>query len=296
MIHLSVPFLTTKLEQIPDDFVKNGGFVEGNVFDYNLLKNESDWKLLDKNLSYLQKKYQGVVKSLHFPTENANYLESSFVKNALYRFIETCSNHTVGTLVLHSNYIQDIKSFRVTNLEAVREKFLTFYEELDNFLEKSGVLIGVENMPIIGDTGVDFDSVFVYPDDFKSLNFKNIYVTWDFGHWAYTCFVLQNLNNFSNKINIERCEFKDYLKLKNKIIHAHFSSFKGTTYPFSNSQCREGVPPSEGDFDQDTLKGVLLELNNWNDMNLTLEIKEKDYSVRENLNEVTTWVNKVIKK
>lgn len=296
MIHLSAPFLITKLEQIPEDFVKKGGFLEGNIFDYNLLKNESDWTLLDKNLAYLQNKYQGVIKSLHFPTENANYLENSFVRNALHRFIEIGSKHKIGTVVLHSNYIQNLKSFDVNSLDATRKRFLNFYKELDSFLEGSNVSIGIENMPIIGDAGLDFDSIFVYPTDFDSFNFKNIHVTWDFGHWAYTCFVLENLNNFSDKINIDSCEFTDYCKLKGQIIHAHMSSFKGTTYPFSNSRCNEGIPPSDGDFDQKTLANCLLELNNWKDINLTFEIKEKDYSNRKNLYKVVDWVNEAIKK
>jgi len=294
MIQLLAPFLLTNLDQVPLDLLEKGVRLEANIFDCNILKNNFTWKLINKNLTYLQNNYGNVVKGLHFPVENANYLEDPNIKEILYRFIDICTNYQINTLVLHSNYIKEIESFDKNLINSTRQKFIDLYTEVDIFLNGKDVSIGVENMPIIGDRGVNFDSIFVFPEDFKNFNFRNIHITWDFGHWAYTCYVMETLNNFSTKLTVEKTRFDDYLKLKDQIIAAHFSSFKGTTYPYSNSFCNEGVPPADGDFSPKTLTSVIKKLKKRKEkMNLTLEIKEKDYSHRENIYKVISWIDKI---
>jgi len=213
MIHLLSSFLLTDIQQVQSRLLKDGFGLEGNIFNCKLLDSEQTWKTISSNIRFINNKYGNVIKSLHFPIDQADYLTDSKVRKILFRFIDLANDYRIPIVVLHSNCIKDIESYSIKKLKGIRREYIDFYKTVDKYLDIKNTKVTIENMPIIGDHGVDFDSVFVFPSDFSDLDFKNIYVTWDIGHWAYTFYTCQTLNNFSEKITIEKTEFSDYLQI-----------------------------------------------------------------------------------
>lgn len=296
MITVQAPFLLTNTDQIPDTLVRNGICLEGNIFDGNDLREETVWNKINNNLDLIKGKYGEVVHSLHYPMNNANYISDHNAKDWLIRFVEIAHKFNIQTMVLHSNYFQSIDEFRVSKINEIRNKYLMFFQNIDNEIKGSNVKIGVENMPIIGDRGNDYDSIFVLPSDFENFNFEKIGVTWDIGHWAYTYFILDSLRNFSTAVTTQKLEFNEFTKIREKIFHTHFSSFKGATYPFSNSLCEEGIIPSEGTIDPLYLVNSIKEIDKWDKpITMTLEIKEDDYNNRVNICKTVEWINNIKK-
>mgnify|MGYP001595873139 FL=1 len=295
MIIIQAPFLLTNLDQIPTDLIKTGIHLEGNIFDGNDLRDETIWKRISENLNTIKHQYGEIIHSLHYPMNNANYISDPHAKDWLNRFVEIAHKFNIQTIVLHSNYFQSIDEFKVSKIKNIRDKYLTFFQYMNNDIKGSNVKIGVENMPIIGDKGNDYDSIFVLPSDFENFDFENIGVTWDIGHWAYTHFILSSLGNFSTAVTTQKLEFNEFTTIRKKIIHIHFSSFKGTTYPFSNSSCEEGIVPSDGTIDPIYLANSIKEINKWNKpITMTLEIREVDYNNRVNIGKTIEWINNSI--
>lgn len=295
MIRLQIPFLLTDLNQFSSDLLEKDIHFEGSIFDGNDLRNDLVWKKIKKNLSFIRNTYGNVIHSLHYPMDNANYLEDKISKNNLYKYIELAQQNEICTIVLHSNCIQSLTEYDARKLDVIRAKYLLFFSELNEFLKDGRMMVGIENMPIIGDKGEDFDSVFVLPSDFGDINYSNIGITWDFGHWAYTHLVLSNLSNFSQAIKVNSTNFKDYIDLKSQIIHTHFSSFIGTTYPHSGSICREGAGPSTGTPDHLLLENAVKEVQSWEKpLAMTLEIQEVDYTNRVNVIQVIDWIKSIL--
>ncbi len=225
---------------------------------------------------------------------NANYLIDTEAMDWIYRFLELSKKFRIQTIVLHTNHFQSLKEFRVSQLEEIRDKYMNLFRKLDKRIDAYGVKIGVENMPIIGDHGNDFDSIFVLPDDFNGFNFKNIGITWDFGHWAYTYFVIDSLKNLSTAISTKDIVFDDYLRIKDKIIHTHLSSFRGATYPYSNSSCEEGIPPQGGTINPEYLSRAIKQIDSWKEIiKMTLEIREDNYIGRKKIYETIEWIKNI---
>ncbi|MBI5358351.1 hypothetical protein HZB69_01845 [Candidatus Amesbacteria bacterium] len=296
MIIIQAPFLLTNIDQIPKDLVKTGIHLEGNIFDGNDLKDEAVWKIINENLNIVKHQYGEIIHSLHYPMNNANYISDPYAKDWLSRFVEIAHKFNIQTIVLHSNYFQSIDEFKVSKINETRDKYLKFFQNINDNIMGSNVKIGVENMPIIGDKGNDYDSVFVLPSDFENFNFENIGITWDIGHWAYTYFILDNLSNFSTAVITQKLEFNEFATIREKILHTHFSSFKGTTYPFSNSNCEEGIIPSEGTIAPIYLANSIKEIDKWEKpITMTLEIREDDYKNRVNIRKTIDWINNIKK-
>jgi len=292
---MQIPFLLTDISQFPSDLLSNDIHFEGSIFDGDYLAQDSTWSSIKSNLSSIYRTYGKVIHSLHFPMDNANYLEDLNSRKHLLKYIDLAQQFEIDTIVLHSNCIQPVSKFDLHSLKEIRSRYIDFFHHLNETIKNGSVRLGVENMPIIGDRGIDFDSIFVLPADFDAINFSHVGVTWDFGHWAYTHHVLSSLSNFSSAVKVKKTNFSDYLQLKDKIVQTHFSSFLGTTYPDSNSHCNEGVHPEIGTPNIQLLKDALIVVNSWKKIvPMTLEIKENDYRQRMNAVKVMDWVQSVI--
>jgi hypothetical protein len=285
MIKLSVPFLLTNDKQLPKKLIKKYDlWLEANVFDSNQLIS-----LVEKNkFSKLLKKAKliGNVHSFHFPVENADYMESKIVKNLLFETIRIIGVNKIPYLVLHSNHIRPMGKFDHKKLPHIRKRYFDFYKSLGEFAQSQNVIVCIENLPIIGNMGDDFDSVFVFPKDFNNLPKNGIRIVWDLGHWAYTCNIFKTVSKTIKSLPKSTPIFPDFIKLKKNISHFHFSSFK----KLNSLMCREGIVPRDGDFNEDELVKCCKIINKWpQEIGMTLEIQEKDYRKRINLIKTIKW-------
>ncbi len=284
MIKLCVPFLLTDQKQIPESLIQKRGLsLEANIFDGNELKALVKKNKFSKLLSDAMR--IAPVRAFHFPVENADYLESITLSQLLYKTIEIISQNRIPYLILHSNHIRSAKTFDHSDLPQIRKKYISYYHALGNFAHKHKVTICIENLPIIGNEGSDFDSVFVFPRDFLKLSGSGLKIAWDLGHWAYTYDVHKTVAKKFEKVLNAPDDFLKFLKLKN-IAHCHFSSYKKITL----LKCEEGVIPQSGDFSQNYLIQACRAINDWpGQTGMTLEIKEKDYHRRTNLINTLEW-------
>lgn len=285
MIKLCVPFLLTDSVQIPNTLIKQRGlWLEANIFDGRelaaVIKKNQFSKLLQKAARTAS------VRAFHFPIENCDYLESKTLSQLLYKTIKIIGENKIPYLILHSNHIRLMEEFNHEQLPQIRQKYFDFYKILGKFARSQNVTVCLENLPIIGNEGNDFDSVFVFPPDFKGLSMTGIKIAWDLGHWAYTCDGFPALSKKIKSLPKVHPTFLNFLELKKNIAHFHFSSFKN----LGSLKCAEGIIPQSGDFNEKTLAQACRILHEEpREIGMTLEIKEKNYHNRTNLTKTIQW-------
>lgn len=285
MIKLCIPFLLSDNKQLPEKLIKQRKlWLEANVFDseqlVKLIKKQKFSKLL-KDASRV-----GIIRAFHFPVENSDYLESKIISKLLYKSIKIIGENKIPYFVLHSNHIRLMEKFDHKKLPKIRQKYLNYYKTLGKFAQRHNVTVCIENIPIIGNEGNDFDSVFVFPADFNNLPKTGIKIVWDMGHWAYTCNTYKTLSKKIKSLPKKSPTFFDFLKLKKNLSHFHFSSFKKLT-PL---MCTEGVIPQDGDFNKNILAKYCRIIHEWpQEIGMTLEIQEKNYHNRVNLAKTLKW-------
>ena len=87
MLKPQISFLAYDKRQIDTKWLdKKLGF-EGNIFNGNDLNEAENWDRIKENLDYILKSNSNIL-TLHFPTENANYLKNTNAKHQLYDFID----------------------------------------------------------------------------------------------------------------------------------------------------------------------------------------------------------------
>jgi len=290
MAQFLCPFLITDRSQISAELVTEHNLgLEAIFFDGHLLEEMS---LLSKSLDDTNTRFPQRIVSIHFPTEHANYFSSQQRYNQLLQLIDIAEQHSIRKIVVHSNYFEPLGSFNPRALPEVRKHFLEMYTTIDDFLSSRKVVLLVENMPIIGNKGDDFDSVFVFPSDFAGFNhFRSIGVAWDFGHWAFTLQTMSNIERIADWKLSRQAVFDDFKSILPLIKHFHMSSFKGAVFPQSNGECKEGVPMAEGDANPSLFVESIRFLNNaLPDSQISLEIQEEDYKNRPNLTRTLAWL------
>lgn len=284
MIKLCVPFLLTDDGQLPKALINQRGlWLEANIFDGKqlaMLVEKNQFSKLLKNTAR-----SGTVRAFHFPVENADYLESKVLNKLLYKSIKVIGENKVPYLILHSNHIRLIGEFDHKKLPQIRQKYFDFYKTLGKFAQRQNVTVCIENLPIIGNKGNDFDSIFVFPNDFNSLPKTGIKIAWDLGHWAYTCNTFRVMSKKIKSLPKDHPAFLNFPELKN-ITHFHFSSFK----KLGPLECVEGITPQSGDFNENALAKACRMIHEWpQEIGMTLEIKEKNYYKRTNLAKTIDW-------
>ncbi len=293
MIKFLCPFLVTDLKQIPINLVAKYdlGF-EGVIFDG--IELEKKFNSIKKNLIQLQKKFPNKLISLHYPTDNANYVKGGKELSKLFKFIEMAQELGIEKIILHSNYFLKSGVFDQSLMKLHRLRYISIFKKIEKILNGSGTKVCIENMPIIGNKGDDFDSIFVFPEDFALIKkFKNIKINWDFGHWAITYKLLLDIKRFSTRTALLNINFSEYLRNEKNIIHFHLSSFSGNTFINCNSFCKEGVPPAVGDIDElHFIKALERIQKKDNVIHISLEINEKDYYKRLKLKETLIWLRR----
>lgn len=282
------PFSLFSIRQIPSKLVSEYNLgLEAIIFDGEQIK---DVGVLKKQILGIQKQFPGKLKSVHFPTESANYLENEDMYKALIGLIDVCIECSISKIVIHSNYCQSFEVFDSAALIPVRAKFEEVFTKINTYIGDRKCLLLVENTPVIGNLGDDFDSIFVFPNDFLGLRkLTNIGIAWDFGHWAFTTMALNSQKNIpSTRTQVDFWEFKEILI---DIKHIHLSSFMGIPDHLSSVICIEGIPMHRGDFSKNFFKEALqLLITTKSDILISLEIVELDYAHRRNLAETLAWL------
>ncbi|OIK02862.1 hypothetical protein BIV25_01165 [Streptomyces sp. MUSC 14] len=278
-------------EQIDEEWVARGGGLEAYVFDGRDLTGEEHWRALEESLRRARR--LGVPKlTLHFPTDNADWVHDARSFAALRRFCDMAAVHQADGIVLHANQFVAQENWLSFDLAGARSRVTEKLAELDAYLGDAPLWVGIENLPVIGTQGVDYDSVFVHPEDFRvllELGSRRLGVTWDVCHWAVTWTTAAAIAQLQRKA-LEMGPF-DLPPLPVK--HVHFGSFTGHAMPFWRGECFEGATPQRGEVDTALLSRML---RNTIDaapegVGVVFEVQETDYLRRQNCWETLDWVN-----
>ncbi|MFE9913409.1 sugar phosphate isomerase/epimerase family protein [Streptomyces clavifer] len=272
-------------------WVAEGGGLEAYVFDGNDLAREEHWRTLRDNLRHVTE--LGVERlTLHFPTENADWVGSAAAFDKLRRFCDLASETGAAGVTLHANRFVSQEDWLGHDLAASRARTVERTAELDAHLADSPLWIGIENLPVIGAQGIDYDSVFVRPEDFApllELNSPRVGVTWDICHWAVTYSTLAAMAQLQQQPEPVDAFALPALEVK----HIHFSSFRGHAMPFWPDLCTEGVPPQDGDFSESLLAAMLLNTIEaaQENVGVVFEVQEEDYRNRKNCWTTRSWLD-----
>lgn len=299
MLIPQVPFFGLDSKQIDLKWVEQGYGLEANIFDGESLHDKSYTTKFSDVLSFVQTLNPSLL-TLHFPTDNADYLSSEFIKKQLYEFINLAIKYNAAGITVHANQFMNIAEFQKYNLIDNRKRIIEFFKMIDEEIKGTNIWIGVENLPIIGNLGDDFDPIFVYPEDFNdlvNLDLSNVGITWDICHWSITYLTRLGISKLLRQEEIEYKDFHKYINLMNHIKHLHFSSFKHLTIPYSEVRCFEGESPTNGSINENLLHETLLKVNNQvssRNIGIVFEVQETDYTNRVKSWETLNWFQKNI--
>ncbi|MFF3850859.1 sugar phosphate isomerase/epimerase family protein [Streptomyces sp. NPDC002328] len=299
---LRLTFDGLRRSQIDTRWARELGGLEAYVFDGDDLVHEDQWRTLGDNLRYASDVGARAL-TLHFPTENADWVADRDAYDRLRRFCDLAAETGAQGVVLHANQFVSLADWPAFDLAGARARVVDRIAELDAHLGDAPIWIGVENMPVIGAQGIDFDSVFVRPSDFAplaALGSDRVGVTWDVCHWAVTYSTLTATARLEQRPDPVPPFELPALPLK----HVHFSSFSGHAMPTWPDQCREGVPPLAGDVPPDLLAGMLAaaldaaigdaeEAGAARAVGVVFEVQESDYESRKNCWETYDWLASV---
>ena len=231
--------------------------------------------------------------TLHFPMNNANYLESPNVRDALWAFIDIARRNSIRGIVLHSNYQIEVKQLAGSEIDRIRARFLALYAEIDRALSGDAIWIGIENMPIMGNLGDDADAIFVYPQDFREFQFQHIKIVFDLCHWTSTVHTvktwLEHPKNSHLYPPMLRCEMQDFLDLESQIAHLHLGAFQGIALPPRRAQSTEGYVPGEGSLSGQIYWELLKPFLASENRGLAFEVHELDYTRRREIWRTLGW-------
>lgn len=292
--HLPVPLQVTfdglRREQLETRWLAEVGGTEAYVFDGDQLAGDEPWRVLRANLR--QARDLGAEPlTMHFPTDNADWVHEPAMYDALLRFCEVADEVAADGVVLHANQFVVVEDWPGFDVAAARREVVDRLADLDERLAGSPLWIGVENMPIIGSAGIDFDSVFVEPADFDALaelGSDRIGATWDVCHWAVTYSTLRTIAHLrQEKLAVDPLDLPAV-----PVRHLHFASFVGHALPFWPGECFEGATPQEGEFEQDLLAGMFAEAltRSAPGTSVVFEVQEKDYENRTACWDTLAWV------
>lgn len=287
---VQVTFDGLRREQLDYRWIEEIGGVEAYVFDGRELVGGQPWRCLRDNLRLVRELGTDVL-TMHFPTDHADWVNDKAEYDKLRKFCDLAAECGAEGVVLHSNQFVAIDDWPAFDLNGARTKVLASLARLDEYLSGSPIWIGIENMPMVGGSGENFDSVFVVPADFSpllELNSTRIGVTWDVCHWAITCSILRAITHLRREPSVA-----EPLELPSvPMRHIHFSSFSGHAMPYWRGQFSEGAVPPEGEFEEDQLARMLEQAigHATLDASVVFEVQEDDYEDRRNCWRTLDWV------
>jgi len=294
----SLPFLASKKEQLPPPGQYANQCVEAVIFNKEDLSSPT-WEIVWKQIEKAVLMYGPRNVTFHFPVNDCDYVEDTFVKNKLMEALKRASDLHLHGIVVHSNRIHLIKKWHLLNLKKERKKTIEVLEKVRSEC-KSSTFLALENMPIMDNYGIEIDPLFVYPEDFQDLKNTGIKVVWDICHYTNTLAYLQKVEQryFSKKNypHILPADIWDFLTIQDQIVHWHFSAFEGLADPDLKTLCKEGVLPQKstlGNIHYQQIMEKVSAISNLDD-HIVFEIQEEDYQNRKEFMEMVKWTNAIV--
>jgi hypothetical protein len=278
-----MPFWGLDVEQLDQRWLDRGYGVEALLFRADELH---ELATLERNLSAVA---PAVPLTMHFPMD-ANYLEDRWIRDRLYEFVDIALRRGARGVVVHTNYLIPVEHLHRHDLAALRQRFLEMFGEVDEYLTGTGLWLGVENMPLVGDLGDDVDAVFVYPSDFAGLRFRNVGITFDLAHWVGALESTHEAARHGVAADIlppiQHCGLLDFTALRDRIRHLHFGAVSGVALPVRRSRARGGELPGD-----DARYLALAQSLCGAGLTVSLELAEADYRRRVNLWRGLDWLS-----
>ncbi|MEZ2247272.1 TIM barrel protein [Microcoleus sp.] len=299
MLQIAIPFLATSESQLDEIKNINCDAVEAVIFNREDLENDR-WYIVWKNISKACEIYGSKNVIFHFPVNNSDYVADLFVRDRVKEAYHRAFDLDLSGMVIHSNRIRPIYKWININLIDERRKVVDTLVDIKSSLSISNssekIWIGLENMPVMDNHGIEIDPLFSFPNDFSILEDTNIGITWDICHYTNTLAniheVLEGKQRKEHYPNIQKTHLNDFHILKSKIVHWHFSAFLGIADPNTGSKCKEGVLPYESTLGEVIYDEALKTVNqiSMSGRKITLEIQEKDYVERHNVKKMINWI------
>ncbi|WP_406620908.1 TIM barrel protein [Bacillus atrophaeus] len=289
-----IPFFGLDPKQIDGRWVEEGYGLEANIFDGRSFEEKDYVKKINQTLAYAQQLLPSLL-TLHFPTDNADYIHEKHIKDQLLHFAELAVKYDAKGITVHANQFMNVEEFQQYDLQGNRKKIIEFFAEFDEDLKGTDIWIGVENLPIIGNLGEDFDPIFIYPEDFEELvqlKLKHVGITWDICHWAITYQTHLSSSLMFRNETLKYPDFFQFLSLEEAIKHYHFSSFRQLAFPHGDVRCFEGQHPKTGTIDERLLRQAAEKLKTRHqddEMGIVFEVMETDYTQRQQSWRTLEW-------
>lgn len=293
----SLSFLGLDIAQLPKPGMYGNDGVEAVSFNRSDLEADN-WKQVWRNVEVATKLYSPSRVTYHFPMNDSDYVAESNVAHKLGEALRRATDLGLRGVVVHSNRIQTYQAWQGGNFEEERQRVLTV---LANTLAKhanQNTWLGLENMPLVGNSGYDTDPLFCFSSDFENLP-AGLQVTWDICHHLST---LAYLNadahgelQTSLILRSQAVAAEDFATIAPKIAHWHFAGFTGLNDPARNTVCTEGVLPDASQDGQPVYASLLrfIEQHSRNDAVINFEVQETDYTDRQVGPAIIAWAKQI---
>lgn len=300
MLRISLSFLATSKEQLKA--VKNTACkaVEAVLFNKEDLYSDK-WEESWLNILEATKLYGSKNVVFHFPVNYSDYVADKFVYLRLEESYKRACDLNLAGIVVHSNRVRLINDWREIDLKTEREKVIEkLANVLNSYKNPYNTWIGLENMPVMDNYGIEIDPIFCYPEDFELIQETNIGITWDICHYTNTMAnvkeILTGKQNKKHYPNIQETTLEAFCSLKEKIVHWHLSAFQGIANPDTKDECKEGCLPYISTLGENTYKKAVGYMNSisFNQI-VTLELQEVNFLDRLNGKKGINWLQQQIK-
>lgn len=302
---LSVPFLATDLAQLDRALVDRGCGVEASLFDAADVMDAGRWALVRRNLAAAADEAPEYL-TFHFPVNDADWVTDPAVRRRLLEAVTYVADLGFQGVVLHSNRIAGIETWRARELAVERSLLGEAVAALRRELKGSETWIGLENMPVTGNDAIDLDPLLVYPEDFADLCQGLVGITWDVCHYSYTAHIGELLaagtldhprSDYPNLREPQPGDSEQRLvpdAVVPHLKHAHLAAFTGVADRRTAILCEEGQLPDDGNLPARRYRDALLDLRAAGTPAVTLEIQEADYTCRSQARIMLDWCEAVL--
>ncbi len=281
----------------PDRYGNQG--IEVALFSRAQLEPEP-WNETWANVNQLTSMYGHRNVTFHFPVDDSDYVEDSFVRSRLSEGYYRASEVGLRGLVVHSNRVRPVEAWRQLRADSERFRVLDILSDVRNRDASSSTWLGIENMPLVGNHGMETDPLFTSTEDFIDLP-NELTIVWDVCHAKSSEQYLRALQLGQLPPELfARSEdgllFNPTALQRHKIVHWHFASNRGLNNPLTGSQCTEGVLPQEGDLPESDYEDALRDIAYLTGDRCTInfEVQEDDYHQRHRGPAIIQWASRVL--